>query len=52
MAPPELLHTTPEGISAYMIQVTNTIIVDDLRGMRVKAKMEAVHQRMFSDMAQ
>ena len=51
MAPPELLHTTREGISANMIEVTKTIIGDDVRGMRVKAKIEAIHQRVFSDMA-
>ena len=51
MAPRELLHTTREGISAYMIEVTKTIIGNDVRGMRVKAKIEAAHQRVFSDMA-
>ena len=31
--------------------MTKTIIGDDVRGTRVKSKIGAVHQRVFSDMA-
>ena len=50
MAPPELLHTTHEGISKYMIEVTKTIIGDSKKEGLVKAKIEAVHQRVFAYM--
>ena len=51
MAPPYLLHTILEYISADMTEVTETIICDDRLGNLVKAKIEGVHQRVFSDMA-
>ena len=46
MSPPELLHTTNEGITEYMIAELKNIIGNTVRGQDIKGEIESLHQKV------
>ena len=50
MMPPELLHTTSEGTTEYMIETLKHIIGDDVVGKRLCNVIETLHHTVHNDL--
>ena len=50
MFPPELLHTTSEGITEYMIATLGKMIGSNTLGERIKEKIGLLHMKLYDDM--